>query len=271
MISKAQRSKSMRIHLGMLGALLIGVASTGCAISRKQILLRDEDFVGKPVSLVNDIPFIEQPPQLCGPSALYMVAKSHRTELQLEEVTRITFTPQARGSYKQDMLSGARRLGMAPYKVRTLSGIFDELAAGRPVLVFHRTGFMWKDYWHYSVLTGYDRRDETFTAHIGPYSHHEMDISDFVHSWEEGDSWAYVILRPQDLPTEATFEEALANGQALLRLRNDGAAHALAQAMTRRWPERSHGIKLMTGSSLRIPAKKNRAPLNSFTSSRKVQ
>src|SRR5450759_1470175 len=169
---------------------------SGCATSYKKVQLQDADFVGKPLVINNNVPFVEQTPKLCGPTALYMVTKSFRPELTFDEVTQLTFSPVASGTYKQDLLAGARRLGMAPYRVASLTQIIDYLAHETPVVLFHRTGFLWKDYWHYSVITGYNRRTETFSLHIGPYQYRDTDISDLIGSWIEGGSWAYVVLPP---------------------------------------------------------------------------
>ena len=219
-------------------ALILGSVLTGCATSYKKIELKNEDFTGKPLAITNTVPFVEQTPKLCGPTALYMVTKLYRPEITLDEVTQLTFTPAASGTYKQDLLSGARRLGMAPYKVSSFSQMIDYLAHGTPVILFHRTAFLWKDFWHYSVVTGYNRRTETFTLHIGPYEYRETDISDVIGSWMEGGSWSYAVLPPENLPSSVDYQEALENSFAFLRLGNPEAAIQLSEQMLKRWPDR---------------------------------
>jgi hypothetical protein len=223
----------------LFGAVLGGGFVSGCATtSYSKVELRDESLVGKPMAVVNDIPFIEQTPKLCGPTALFMAAKKHLPELSLNEVTNLAYTPLASGAYKQDMLSATRRIGLAPYRVESMEGIFDHLARGTPVVLFHRTKFLWKDYWHYSVVTGYDRREENFTLHIGPYEHRDADISKLMGSWKEGGNWAFVVLPVGQLPESATVEEATENSIAFLRLDRPDAAYSIATEMAKRWPDR---------------------------------
>ncbi len=237
--------------INLFAILLIGaIFSSGCATSYKKIILKDEDFIGKPLAITNQIPFVEQTPKLCGPTALYMVTKSLQPEITLDQVTQLTFTPTSNGTYKQDLLSGARRLGMAPYKVESFSQMIEYLAHETPLIIFHRTAFLWKDFWHYSVITGYNRRTETFSLHIGPYEYRDTNISDVIGSWVEGGSWAYVVLPPKQLPKLADYQEALENAFAFLRLGNDEAAFQLSDQMLKLWPERYEANVVMAEALL---------------------
>jgi tetratricopeptide (TPR) repeat protein len=219
--------------------VVLAALASGCATtSYRKIELSDADFAGKPVAVVNDVPFIEQTPKLCGPTALYMAAKPLDPDLSLDELSKLAYSPAASGSFKQDLLAAARRLGLAPYRVADLRGMLDQLAQGRPVIIFHRTSFLWKNFWHYSVLTGYDRREEEFTMHIGPYAHRNAKISDVIGSWVEGGSWAYVISSPEKVPASADFQETLDNGLAFLRLGRNESALAVSESALARWPER---------------------------------
>ncbi len=210
---------------------------SGCA-SVEKVKLADEDFVGKPLVITNNIPFQEQTPELCGPTALYMAAKSLKPELNLDQVRSFTFSPGAKGSYKQDLLAASRRMGLAPYAVASLNQVFDYLADGTPVLIFHQTDFLWQNYWHFSVLTGYDKPKETFAVHIGPYPNRNMDISDVVRTWKLGGQWAYVVMLPGIIPERASFEDSLDNSLAFIRLEFFNEAETLAQQMQKRWPDR---------------------------------
>ena len=127
---------------------------------------------------------------------------------------------------------------MAPYPVESLSRIFDYLSQGTPVLIFHKTEFLSKAYWHYSVITGFNQQKETFSVHIGPYPHHEMEISDVVGSWKEGGSWAYVFFPPAQLPKSARFVDAIENSLAFLRIDSEDSALVLSTEILKRWPER---------------------------------
>jgi hypothetical protein len=111
-----------------------------------------------------------------------------------------------------------------------------QLARGRPVVVFHSTGFLWKNFWHYSVLTGYDVARETFRLHIGPYANYEQPMEKVLRSWEEGGRWSYVLLEPGSVAELAAPADAIDNGLAFLRIGLNGAAERLAEAAIARWP-----------------------------------
>ena len=211
---------------------------SACATSEK-VKLKDDDFQGLPWVIVNSVPFQEQTPALCGPTALYMVSKPLKSTLTLDEVLALTYTPGAKGTFKQDLVAGARRLGLAPYSVSSLHQIFSYLGEGTPVVIFHQTDFLWRNFWHFSVLTGYNRFKETFSVHIGPYPFHEMDISEVVKTWKRGEEWAYVVVSPENLPERAKFEDALANALAFLRLEFYEKAKDLGLQMQTRFPERA--------------------------------
>jgi hypothetical protein len=217
--------------------LTLALIATGCA-SAPPVRLSAEETANKPIAIKNNIPFIEQTTALCGPTALYMATKNLRPELALDQITALTFSPQAKGTYKQDLLAGARRLGFAPYPVDSLGGMIAEVAQGTPVIIFHQTDFLWQNYWHFSVLAGYDLDDQAFLVHIGKQAFHEMSFAKIQKTWNEGGRWAYVILAPGNLPVSATFDDALENSLAFLRLGNEVGASALAEQMAKRWPTR---------------------------------
>lgn len=242
----------------------------GCATTSRSPVIDEGAFVDKPLVIVNDVPFVEQPRALCGPTALYMASKPYNPNLRLEEVTQFTFTPEAKGAYQLDMVAAARRLGLAPYKVKDVSEVFEYLAAGVPVLIFHQTEFLWKKYWHYSVLTGYDRERETFSLHIGRDKNKNIKMTRLLESWKAGGSWAYVILEPKNIPPKAAFEEALDHDQVFLRLGMEKEVSELSQAMLQKWPkhyetdvilaeyflvqkERSKAIQSLQRASLKNP------------------
>jgi hypothetical protein len=210
--------------------------ATGCATARPVAELRGVDFGTRPRAITLRVPFVEQTPLLCGPTALWMVLRANQVRVPLEEVTKTVYTPDARGTYKQDLLAGARRFGLAPYPVDSPYEMIYHLARGRPVVVFHSTGFLWKNFWHYSVLTGYDLARETFTIHIGPFENKELPMADVLRSWMEGGRWSYVLLKPGQIAEFARPEEAVDNALVFLRIGFTGAAERLAEAASARWP-----------------------------------
>ena len=216
----------------------MSMAGVGCASSYPKVDLTRENFTNVPARIELNVPFVEQTPELCGPTALYMVGKTLVPTLQLEAVKKLSFTPKAKGSFPQDMVSATRRLHLQPYLVRSTTEIIDRLAMGSPIIIFHRTGFLWKDFWHYSVLTGYDLKSEKLVMHIGPYENRYADLSQVIGSWNEGGKWAFLIARGTDLPPGVLLQDALDNALAFLRLGYTDDALFLSNEMLKRWPER---------------------------------
>jgi hypothetical protein len=231
--------------------LLIGVLIGGCASIPQSKDLAEVDFSNLPLSIVSSVPFIEQTSILCGPTSLYMAAKKLKPELELGQVTAITLSPGASGSFKQDMLAATRRLGLAPYRIHSLNEIFIYLAHGTPVVLFHETQFFTKHFWHYSVLAGYDRRREKFVMHIGDRPYYEMNLNEVIQSYEIGGKWAFVVQGPGELPMTATLEEARDNAIILLHLGMVDEAKALAVAMQTRWPEQYESDVILADAASR--------------------
>ena len=123
--------------------------------------------------------------------------------------------------------------------------MINYLAIKTPVILFHRTTFLWKGLWHYSVITGYNRRSETFSLHAGSDAYRDMDISEVVGAWIEGGRWSYVMLPPESLPDIVPFPEAIENALAFLRLGKHEAAYQLSQSILKRWPERYEADVIM--------------------------
>ena len=55
-----------------------------------------------------------------------------------------------------DVIALARRRGRLAIRVRRLSDILDEIAAGNPVVVFQNLGLAARPIWHFAVAFGYD-------------------------------------------------------------------------------------------------------------------
>lgn len=208
-----------------------------CTTPLKHDKMKEVDLGTKPRAISNSIPFTPQTPELCGPTALYMAMKPHLPNLTVEELTQMSFTPGAKGTFKQDLLAAARRYGMATYPVENMYEMMDYLSQGVPVVLFHSTSILWREFWHYSVLTGYNADKEVFTLHIGDRESYEMDADDILDSWSVGGNWAYVLLPPNEIPKFATLGQSIDNGLAFLRLGKFEEAKEISLESLRRWPE----------------------------------
>lgn len=222
-------------------AVFAGV-SMGCAsqFMDRKIAQKTAEAMGgvEPQVVVVATPFIEQRAHHCGPATLTMALQKWDSEVSLKQVTGMTFTPGAKGSFKPDMLSAARRLGYAPYQVSSFQQMLDSLKAGHPVVVFQDLGFAFVHVWHYAVLVGYDAKTDSLIVHSGPNAYERMRRSQFVMSWQRGGEWSYIFLRPTDIPGPADFNETLANADIFSKIGRPVEAIAVYRAIRNRWPER---------------------------------
>ena len=232
-----------------LAVLLLGLSA--CAASKPRPEL-DSDFGARPIASSHEIPFIPQTPKLCGPTALRMAMNRYRPELSLEEISTALMSPKAKGTFKQDLLAGARRFGLATYEVPTVYEMIDHLAEGTPVILFHNAGFFWKEYWHYSVMTGYDLRERNFYLHIGERESFPMKMEKVLESWDQGGNWAYVVVSPNRIPKFGTLEEALDNALVFLRIGLVDPARALGQQIAARWPDAYQADVILADAFLKL-------------------
>ena len=75
-----------------------------------------------------------------------------------DELVPEIYLPARRGSLQVELIAATRSRGRLPYLLAPSDdALFDELAAGRPVLVLQKLGAGPWPGWHYAVLVGYDR------------------------------------------------------------------------------------------------------------------
>jgi hypothetical protein len=55
------------------------------------------------------------------------------------------------------MIGAARRHGRLAYLITGPDSMFEEVAAGHPVIVLQNLGLSWYPVWHYAVVVGYDQ------------------------------------------------------------------------------------------------------------------
>ncbi len=211
----------------------------------------------KPIAVTLNVPFVPQGKNLCGPTALLMVLRYQGASPEDSEMNGMLMSPGANGTYKQDFLAGSRRLGFAPYPVKTFREMLEQIAEGNPVVIFHSTAFLGKEYWHYSVLTGYDLREQKAILHIGEKNFYEMDMSRLIFNWELGGSWSYVVAKPEKLPSGATLEDSIANGLAFLRLGLLEQARKAGEAAIVRWPLSFEAEVVLADALFRLDQRKN--------------
>jgi tetratricopeptide (TPR) repeat protein len=134
------------------------------------------------------------------------------------------------------MLAASRRQGLLAYPLApTLEALLREVAAGNPVIVFQNLSLPIYPVWHYAVVIGYDREQQSLRLHSGRSERLEMSLSTFERTWARGEHWAMVALPPSRLPATAEPQAHAAAAAALERVDASAALQAYERAL-QAWP-----------------------------------
>ena len=190
-----------------------------------------------PVELVS-VPFFPQADYECGPAALATALGAANIDVQPEELTAQVYLPARRGSLQAEMLATARRRGALAVRLPpTLESLLREVSAGHPVVVLQNLGLSFAPRWHYAVLVGHDLPARELLLRSGMIEREVMGLSTFEHTWARGGHWAFVALKPGQLPVSASETELTAATVAFERVAPAAVAQRAYDAALLRWPD----------------------------------
>lgn len=216
----------------MLPALLFLLS--GCAAIPDAV--RELD-AGASLIELSETAFFPQAEYQCGPAALTTVLTTSGVAAALDEITARVYLPGKLGSLQAEMLAATRTAGRLPYLIDgSLSAVWAELAAGRPVVVLQNLGVAAIPRWHYAVLVGIDADRDEVILRSGTDKRRITATTTFLRTWRRGDYWAMVVLRPDELPArvkQSRYFTAVAALEGALQL--EEAAVAWSTAL-HRWP-----------------------------------
>ncbi len=192
--------------------------------------------------LLGTVPFFPQDDHLCGPASLAMVAQAAGSTVTPELLTPQVYLPGRQGALQVEMLAAARRQGLVAYLLAPeLSAVFDEVAAGHPVLVLLNLSLPISPMWHYAVVVGYDRQRQQVILHSGTTPRMTMPLATFEHTWARSDRWALRVTTPAQLPATAQ-PDAWASAVAALERVDARAAYTAWSTGLQRWPDHRIGL-----------------------------
>ncbi len=184
------------------------------------------------------MPFFPQERYQCGPAALATVLAASDVPVTAEELVPRVYVPARRGSLQTEMIAATRQYDRVPYVLDTrLDAISAEIAAGRPVLVLQNLGLASLPRWHYAVVVGVDAARDELILRSGLRERLRLSSRRFEATWNRGDRWALVALRPGELPVAPDPERLAAAGAALEAVGRSRTARATFAALTERWPD----------------------------------
>nr|AMK59580.1 TPR repeat-containing protein [uncultured bacterium UPO75] len=211
-------------------SLLVVVIVTGCARveTRAPVLPTAAELTATP--------FFPQRDFECGPAALATVLAASGLPVSADDLSGEVYLPDRRGSLQPEMLATARRHRRIAYPVQGLPDLVAQLQAGSPVVVLQRLGSWPLQTWHYAVVIGFDSGRRELVLRSGTEQRLTLGLDRFLRSWQPGGDWAFVALRPGQLPAQADAERylaAVAAAESALPVAQRAAAY---RAATAAWP-----------------------------------
>jgi tetratricopeptide (TPR) repeat protein len=215
-------------------AALLALALAGCAAAPL-------GPPGTPQRLeLAGVPFYPQDRYQCGPAALATLLGASGATIAPAELVPEIYLPARHGSLQLELLAATRRHGRVAYPLppdrRALAA---ELAAGRPVLVLQNFGSASLPAWHYAVVIGYEPGHLLLRS--GLTERLELSESRFDGTWSRAGRWAFVALRPGELPASDEALRYAEAASAFEAVASDADAVAAFGAATERWPAEPAG------------------------------
>lgn len=208
----------------------------GCASSTIQTDVLSRSATSLKPSVNNLAPYIEQNVGHCGPATLAMAIAATGNPYNTEEITSQVYSPKAKGSLQESMISAARRQGYLAIPITGFAALLKELDAGHVVIIFENLGISWIPQWHYALVTGYDLQNKTLVMHSGPQPSQFMDMAEFELSWKLTNYWALVVLPPGEVSASSDEITHLRAAVALENMENLEAAKRAYLGILGNWP-----------------------------------
>jgi len=158
-------------------------------------------------------------------------------EVSLPQIVDKVYLPGKAGSLQLEMLAATRTSGRLPYVVDgSLGALWEELSAGRPVVVLQNLGIAAIPTWHYAVVVGIDPAEGRVILRSGTDRRRVTAIDVFLRTWQRSGYWGMVVLRADEMPARVDRSRYFGAIAALEQAgRPDEAATAWNTAL-RAWP-----------------------------------
>ena len=219
----------------VLAACVFALGSGGCAHRVPQERAWPDDLPAR-VELA-EVPFFPQEDYQCGPATLATALTWSGAAATPEQLVPAVYVPKRRGSLQAELIAGARRFARVPYVLRPdFESLLREVAAGHPVIVLQNLGLAWYERWHYAVVIGFDRDDDSVILRSGRRERHTLSRSLFMRTWDRGERWALAVMPPTRVPATADELRYLEAVMPLERVGEHGAAQRAYTAAYERWP-----------------------------------
>ncbi|WP_238843421.1 PA2778 family cysteine peptidase [Thiomicrorhabdus xiamenensis] len=198
---------------------------------------------------LSEVPFFPQQEYQCGPAALATILSYRDIDVSDKALAKQVYLPHRRGSLQIEMLAAARSYGMLSYPLEAdLKNILLELNRGNPVLVFQNLSLAAWPQWHYAVVVGYDLDQKHLILRSGEIKRHLVSMATFERTWQRAKYWAYVIVKPGEIPVTADPASYVLANHALEEIGFSSKALQGYRSAVKRWPENSIVLMALANS-----------------------
>lgn len=189
---------------------------------------------------LEDAPFFPQQRYQCGPAALTTLLTMSGANVSLPATVDKIYLPEKSGSLQVELMAATRTSGRLPYVIDgALSAVWNELLAGRAVLVLQNLGVAAIPRWHYAVVVGIDPQQGEVILRSGTDRRRVTTTNTFLRTWRRSDYWAIVVLRPDELPANVDQGRYFESIAALEQAGQIYEAAVAWQTALRVWPDSS--------------------------------
>ena len=223
----------INVLLGIL--LLVNLHLTGCSrLTYTDAILNDTRLPRNPE--IKAVPFYPQEKFQCGPAALAMAFGWSGLQVSPDTLAQEVFTPTLKGSYQSALIGATRRHGQLAYLLNERGDLYQEIAAGHPVIVLQNLGLSWYPKWHYALAIGFDLNRRIILLHSGTTPRKITAMAVFESTWRRSDYWGLLVLPPGQLPATGELADVIPAVVALEKAGQWSAAIEGYAAVLKRWP-----------------------------------
>ncbi len=145
--------------------------------------------------LIQDVPYVRQKREHCGPATLAMVFGYYNVILTQDELAEEFYRKKISGSLNLDMLISARKHG---FDAQTPEGSQEllkrSISSDIPIIVMVRSSPGSEKY-HFMVIYGYDDTKELFRIHSGKTRDGTIGYQELDRIWTPTGKWMLVVER----------------------------------------------------------------------------
>jgi tetratricopeptide (TPR) repeat protein len=117
------------------------------------------------------------------------------------------------------------------------AALLAELQANRPVVVLENLGIAALPVWHFAVVVGYSKEDDSLLLRSGRSKRQFMSAYNFLRTWGAAGKWAVVVLRPGQLPASDDPDGYLRAVAAKESVTGPAGLVEAYRAAVLRWPD----------------------------------